>query len=170
MRSFARGAAALAVFAALFAYAAMLERHLVTAVGGSDSSGYMNEARLFASGRMGLDVEPVRAMKLDPKAFTRFFMPVGFREVPHGRMVPTYPAGLPLHFMAAALIGGWSFAPYCVSALSAIGSLFLLYAIGRELGLERWWSIAAAAILAAVPIFISSAVQPLSDDLATFWA
>lgn len=170
MRSLARGLAALLILAALLAYAAMLKRHLVTAVGGSDSSGYMNEARLFASGHMSLAVEPVRTMKLDAKEYTRFFMPVGFREVPHGRMVPTYPAGLPLHFLLAGLIGGWSFAPYCVSALSAIASLFVLYAIARELGLERWWSIAAAAILAATPIVISTAIQPLSDDLATFWA
>lgn len=158
------------ILAALLAYATMLGRNLVLAVGGSDSSGYMNEARLFASRRLGVDVEPVRTMKLDPKQFTRFFVPVGFREAPRGRIVPSYPAGLPLHFALAGIIGGWSLAPYWVSPLSALASLFVLYGIGRELGLERWWSIAAAAILAAVPIFISSAIQPLSDDLATFWA
>jgi hypothetical protein len=155
--------------AALLLYGVMVARNTTFAVGGSDSSGYFNEARILAAGHLTVAVEPLRRMGLD-SSFTRYFVPLGFREAPHGRIAPSYPAGLPLHFAAAAFVGGWERAPFFVSPLSAMLSLVVLYAIGRELGLSRWWSAAPPAILAAVPIFFTSAVQPLSDDLATFWA
>jgi hypothetical protein len=154
---------------ALALYAAMLFRNIDYAVGGADSSGYMSEARMMAEGRLGLDVGIVRTLQLDP-SFARLFVPIGFREAPGARIVPAYPAGLPAHFALAALVGGWERAPFWVSALSAIGAVLLVFLVARELGLSAWGSAAAAAMLAALPVVISTAVQPLSDDLATFWA
>ncbi|HEV7919998.1 MAG TPA: hypothetical protein VGR02_04315 [Thermoanaerobaculia bacterium] len=153
----------------LAAYFLVLARHAALAVGGSDSSGYMNEARIFASGRMKAEVEPLRVMKL-PSSFTHCFTPLGFLTVPRGRMVPSYPPGLPLHFALAARMGGWSRAPFYLVPLLATLALLLMYGVSRELGLSRIWSVVAAAILGSIPIFLSSAIQPLSDDVALFWA
>jgi hypothetical protein len=154
---------------ALGAYFFILARHTALAVGGSDSSGYMSEARLFVSGRMKAQVEPLRTMKL-PSSFTHCFTPLGFLTAARGKMVPSYPPGLPLHFAVAGMIGGWSRAPFYVVPLLATLSLLLMYGVSRALGLSRVWSVVAAAILAAIPIFLSSAIQPLSDDVALFWA
>ncbi|HKO58570.1 MAG TPA: hypothetical protein VJ276_22075 [Thermoanaerobaculia bacterium] len=154
---------------ALGAYFFVLARHTALAVGGSDSSGYMNEARLFASGRMKAPVEPLRTMKL-PSSFTHCFTPLGFLTAPRGKMTPSYPPGLPLHFALAGMIGGWSHAPFYLVPLLATLSLLLMFGVSRELGLSGVWSAVAAAILASIPIFLSSAIQPLSDDVALFWA
>lgn len=159
----------LAIGIVLIAYCVMIGRHVNFAVGGADTAGYMIEARLLASGRMSVVPDTPRRMGLD-SSYAHYFVPLGFMESPRGRFVPVYPAGLPLHFVAVAAIGGWKSAPYYVPAILAIASLLLLYGIGRQLGLSRGWAIAPPAILAATPIFISSSVQPISDDVAVFWA
>jgi dolichyl-phosphate-mannose-protein mannosyltransferase len=153
----------------LVAYFWVLARHTAFAVGGPDSSGYMNEARMFAAGQLKAPVTPLRTMKL-PISFTHCFTPLGFLTAPKGRMVPSYPPGLPLHFAVAGKLGGWNRAPYLVVPLLATLSLILMYGIARELRLSRVWSLVASALLASIPIFLSSAIQPLSDDAALFWA
>lgn len=154
---------------ALIAYSILLQRNIAWGVGGADASGYMNEAKLFGSGNLRAPIEPLQQLGI-PSSFGRLFIPIGWGWAPDRRfMVPTYPAGAPLHFAVAALIGGWN-APFYVSPLAGLGAIVLLFLIGRELGLSRWWSLAAAAIFACVPIFFANAVQPLSDALATFWA
>jgi hypothetical protein len=125
---------------------------------------------MFASGHLHVDVAPLRALHLDP-SFTGVFTPLGFDPYRNTtEMVPTYPPGLPLHFAAAGLIGGWKYAPYLVITIAAIVALLLMYGIARELELPAPFAIASAALLAASPIFISFAMQPMSDLPATTWA
>ena len=160
--------AALVTLAAA-AYWSLIARNISFAVGGSDSSGYMSEARMFASGRLSIPVDPVRALKISSE-YTPIFVPIGFRPASGARMVPSYPPGLPIHFAVAGMIGGWERAPFYVGPIFAMLTLVVLFLLARELGLEPWLSLAAVVIFAAIPIVISSAVQPLSDVVATFWA
>lgn len=136
---------------------------------GPDPSGYLNEARMLAGGRTSLPIAPVLQLGLDP-ALGSLFTPFGFAARPDGSMVPTYPVGTPAHFALAAAVGGWKIAPYLVSPFAAIGCLVLIAAVARQLGLTAGWSVVAAVLLAAVPVFISHALQPVSDVLAVFWA
>jgi 4-amino-4-deoxy-L-arabinose transferase-like glycosyltransferase len=162
----------LASVAALFVlgYFVLLLANTCRFAAGPDSSGYLNEARLLLSGRTAAVVEPLVAGKLDP-SLIYLFTPYGFARGPEpGTMVPTYPVGTPLHLAAAAAVGGWSFAPFVVGPLAASASLFLLVTLARRLGAGRGWAIVAAVLLAAFPVFILEAVQPVSDVLATFWA
>lgn len=138
--------------------------------GGSDSSGYLNAAKLFSRGKLADAVEPLRRFGLSQQ-FVHVFIPLGFspgREP--GTMVPSYPPGLPLHMAAAALVGGWARAPFWVSPLSATLCLLLVYGIGRELGMTQALAVAAAACLAAFPSFFWFGLQPMSDVPATAWA
>ena len=136
---------------------------------GPDPSGYLNEARMLADGRTSLPIAPVLQRGLDP-ALGSIFTPFGFAARPDGTMVPTYPVGTPVHLALAAAVGGWNIAPYLISPFAAIGCLVLIAAVARQLGLTAGWSIVAAVLLAAVPVFISHALQPVSDVLAVFWA
>jgi 4-amino-4-deoxy-L-arabinose transferase-like glycosyltransferase len=129
----------------------------------------MNEARMFAAGRLRIPIEPMRTLKLDD-SFVTVFIPLGFAPGPSRTLIPTYPPGLPVHFLLAAMIGGWTSAPVYVVPLAALGCLLLMFAVGRELDLPPLLALAAAAILAAVPQFLMHAVQPMSDVMATFWA
>jgi hypothetical protein len=154
---------------AAIAYCFIIARHIDYAVGGADSSGYMNEARMLASGRLSIPIEPLRQLKID-NSYAFIFQPLGFVARGDGTIVPTYPVGTPLHFAFAAAIGGWTYAPYLVNPLFGLLAIVAMYFLGRELGLSPWMSAAGAAILGAGPVFISSIVQPCSDGLAVFWS
>lgn len=155
---------------ALAAYALFLLRHSAAAAGGSDSSGYLNSARLFAEGRLLTELRAPAEFGPRASVDAMHFLPQGFfpyREA--GRLTPTYPTGLPLHFAAAGTLLGWHTGPLAVMLAAALGAVALMYACGRELGLAAEFALAGAALLAAFPVFLFTSIQPLSDTLATTW-
>lgn len=155
------------VFAA--GYLALLLANVCFFATGPDTSGYLSHARLLSQGRMGATIEPMREAEL-PSSLAYLFTPYGFAPSPvAGVMVPTYPVGAPLHFAAAAAIGGWERAPFLVPPLAAVGCLLLMFVLARHFGLSTGWRIAGAAILAAMPLFLGNALFAASDVLATFW-
>jgi hypothetical protein len=155
---------------AALAYFSMLLANTCFFAAGPDSSGYCNEAKLLARRQVRVVVEPMRQFNLDPSSIYAF-TPLAFsRGTIAYTMVPTYPAGLPLHLVTAAAIGGWKTAPFLVVPIVAMLCLGMIYLVARELGLSRLWSIAAVLVLAAFPVFIEQAIQAVSDDLATFYA
>ena len=160
----------LAAIVAYLLYAWLLLWHASFSVGGADSSGYANTARLILTGRIVEPVEALKHMELPP-AFARLFIPLAFSPGPRpGTMVPFYPPGMPLHVAFAAIVAGWNYGPFVVSPLAALMSVFLIYLVGRELGLSRLFSTAGAAVLALCPVFVFQAEQPMSDIVATMWS
>jgi hypothetical protein len=149
-------------------YFALLVSNTLFSATGPDTSGYLAEARLLASGRTAVVIEPLVKAGL-PASMAYLFTPYGFRPAAQGTMVPTYPVGMPLHIAAAAAVGGWRVAPFLVAPLAAVASLFLFAAVAREFGLGRGWGMAGAALLGAYPVFISMSLQPMSDVPATAW-
>jgi len=140
-------------------YVAIIVSHISYVAGGPDESGYMNEARMLASGRAHIDVTPLRTLGLDD-SWAIVFTPLGFSPRGH-EMVPVYPAGYPLHL----LLGGFFVVP-----LAAFGAIALTYFIARELGLSFWYAVSAAAILAVDATFVLHSIVVMSDVVATFWA
>jgi hypothetical protein len=155
--------------AALCAYAALLAPHMGAVAGGSDSSGYLNHAKLLSSGTVHA---PRRALPGMPASALPSYacVPLGFKPAPDGRgLVPTYPAGLPLLIAAAAPLAGWAWAGGLVIGLHAILGVVLTYALGRSFGLPARWSILGAAILATSPLYCTYAIQMMSDLPALVW-
>ncbi|MFN2384894.1 MAG: glycosyltransferase family 39 protein [Thermoanaerobaculia bacterium] len=166
----ARLAAVAAAWLAFAGYAAILFRNASQAVGGSDSSGYVNAARLLASGRVSTPILPPDLLGIPP-AFDHVFIPLAFVPGPEPRtMTPFYPVGFPLHVAAVSRAIGWEKGPYLASPLLALGSVLLLFLVARELGLRSGYALAGAALLAACAVFLYQALQPMSDVAATFWA
>ena len=164
-----RVVAALVVVAASL-YGLMLFLHRSTAAGSADSSGYLNEARMMAAGKTSLPIRLLSTLHL-PSEFAYIFTPLGFapsRRHP-GRMVPTYPPGLPAHFAIAGSVGGWSQAPFLMPLIAGLLSIALLFVLSRQFGLNAWQSGAASAILAVCPVFLFMTAQPMSDVFATGW-
>src|SRR5712691_1297500 len=161
--------AALLLIAAV-AYGVMLHRHLSWVAGGADSSGYLNEARLMTEGRIGLPIDLVTTLRLG-REWNYILVPLGFlASVPNPHlMVPLYPPGLPAHFAIAATIGGWARAPFLVPPLAGVFCLALMFVLSRQFALSRWESVAGSVILAACPVFMFMAAQPMSDIVATVW-
>ncbi|MBK5258522.1 MAG: glycosyltransferase family 39 protein [Thermoanaerobaculia bacterium] len=162
---------ALVVAAAASVYAFVLFSNVSLSVGGSDSSGYLNVARMLSGGRTSIELAPLRELGID-RSFRPIFTPIGFTWGIEGTrtMAPGYPPGLPLHLATAAAIGGWERAPFYLMPVVAVGCGLLMVLLARQLGLSREYAVAGAAILVLLPQFVTHALQPVSDVLATFWA
>src|SRR5438552_4342009 len=161
--------APLILIAAAVPYFVVLLRNTCFFPGGPDTSGYMNEAKLLARGRLRAPLPQIQTFGFgDDEIY--LFTPFGFAPGGHETMVPTYPAGLPLHMVVVTWFGGWDRAPFLIAPLAAIGCLFLCYAVGRELGLAPVWAVIAPLILASFTVFIHLAIQPASDVVALMWA
>lgn len=161
---------AVASAALLTGYALVLFHHTSFAAGGADSSGYLNGARVLASGRAS---EPIRGFhRLGfPQRDAPLFTPLGYGPGPRpGTMSPSYPPGLPLHMAAAAFVGGWTRAPFLVSPLAGLTCLLLIFFLGRELGLPRGLAFAGSVLLGFTPVFAFQEVVAMSDVPATAWA
>jgi 4-amino-4-deoxy-L-arabinose transferase-like glycosyltransferase len=156
-----------ALVIALVLYGALLIRHVDACAGGSDSSGYMNHARLLALGH--LHTAPRALPGLNPRDFSDFlYTPLGF--VPKdGALVPTYPVGMPLMILAVHYFAGWAHAGDVVIVGHALAALALLFLLGRELRLGRAWCWAATIGLAASPLFLEFSLQAMSDVPALAW-
>jgi hypothetical protein len=153
----------------MFGYAAVLVRERVEVAGGADSSGYLNQARMWSRGELSVPINTLLELRL-PVDYGRVFTPLGFVSGPEpGTMVPTYPPGLPLLLAAMRFIGGDA-AMYLFGPIAGIATLLLMVELGREAGLSTGLGIAGAAILAAFPTFVLNALFPVSDVVTTGWA
>lgn len=137
------------------------------AAGGSDSYGYVSQAHELRSWQLS---QPIPAHP----AFTwrdadRTLVPLAYRPAPvRGRMVPTYPPGLPL-LMAAVLPLGER-ALYLLVPLFGVCLVYLTYRAGGILGDPLSGAI-AAVFLSISPTFLLQLVQPMSDvPAAACWA
>lgn len=150
-------------------YALLLARHMGAYAGGSDSSGYLNNARLLAHGRVAI---PQRLMPgLLPAALPSYtLVPLGF--IPNAdrvTMTPTYPVGLSVLVMAASGLVGWHLGPGLVMGSHALLGLWLVYRLARETGLEASWAWLAALLLAVSPLYLFMSLQLMSDMPALVW-
>jgi hypothetical protein len=155
---------------ALVGYALFLAANTTVVAGGSDSSGYLNSARLLASGHLQTDLRvPAEFGPVTPENWAHF-SPAGFNHFPgNPHLAPVYPTGFPLHLALAGRLLGWDVGPFLVQLLAALLAVWLTYRVGRELGLPYPLAATGAAILAAFPVFIFTSIQTLSDTLATTW-
>ena len=158
----------------LMAWALAIVIGLTTFFGGShiaagtDSSGYLSQARLWRSGN--LRVATPLANELHDLTLANgqhAFIPAGYQPAGVGVAVPGYPPGLPLLMAVASSIGGER-AAFVVVPLSAAGLVLVAFRLGRRLGGTDTALIAAAAVGTA-PILIFQSLQPMSDVPAAFW-
>ncbi len=150
-------------------YGLLLAHYCGAYAAGSDSSGYMNNARLLDRGSLIALMR--RIPGVDPNTVSSFtYVPLGFNpREDRAQMVPSYPIGLPLLIMLAAHLVGWDLAPALTMVLHALFALWLVYRLGRESGLEPGWAWLGAMLLAASPVFILVSLQVMSDVPAMAW-
>ena len=158
----------LAVLTAIFS--AFLSTHLSPYAGGADSAGYLSSARLLRHGEL---LAPVRQLTgHSPVEFGPIaFQPLGFlvRDA-SGWMVPSYPIGLPLHLVAAAMLVGSSHAVTLVNVVTSVVSGLLLFGLCRRLGISAPGALAGVVWLWLCPLYLFAALQPMSDLLAVGWS
>jgi hypothetical protein len=163
-----RFAWAAAVFA-LAVYGFVLARNVAAVAGGSDSSGYMNDARLLAAGHV--HVQPRAIEGLPVSSMPPFlYVPLGFKPAWNGDgMVPTYPTGFALLILALKPLAGWAHAGDLVLVLHALAGMVAIFALGRWLGLEAAWAWLGAAIVGLSPVYLFMSLQAMSDVPSLGW-
>jgi hypothetical protein len=153
----------LALAAAIAGYLGFLLWYMCPYAGGSDSSGYLNSAKLLTEGRLST---PARIPDgIPPEIFpASAFVPSGFAPGPvAGQVMPSYPVGLPLLLALGSLVAGLGQAVTVVNLVTALACMLLLYALARDFGVRPPWAVAATALFACSPLTVSYALQPMSD-------
>jgi hypothetical protein len=153
----------------VFLYAAVLARYTGACAAGSDSSGYLNNARLLSEARLTVPMRRVPGM--DPASLPSYtHVPLGFIPNPDRlSMTPTYPMGLPLLVAATARMVGWDLAPALIMGLHALCGLVVMYLLGRQFGLGPGWAWIGALLLGANSLYLMMSLQLMSDVPATVW-
>jgi len=155
--------AAVAIAAALAALAVGI-RWGTFAAGGSDSSCYLNEARLFSRFTTHIE-QPLATSAPWPRAAWTF-TPAGHLPSPAraDAIVPMCPPGLPL-VMAPAR---WIRAELLVVPLFGALAVWLTFVLGRRIDSAPTGA-ASAVLVACSPIFLYQIVQPMTDVPASAW-
>lgn len=125
---------------------------------------------MIASGRMSLPVPLLSELQL-PSDQIVAITPIGWMQGRVERtMVPTYPAGVPMHQALLGRLFGWNSAPFLVGPLLAFLALFVFVALMREFGLPLEHAMVGAAVFGLIPSFVEHAMQPVSDSVAAFYS
>jgi hypothetical protein len=131
------------------------------AAAGSDSYGYVSQARFWLSGIPRVQQPWVLDFPWEHREW--IFSPLGYRPFsPDGTIVPTYPSGLPM-IMAAFLAAFGANGPFYVVPVLAALSVWFTYILGREATGSRTVASLAAALLVASPAFLTHVMVPMSD-------
>lgn len=161
-------AAGLAVLA-IGLYTVMLAQHVGAVAGSSDTSGYMNQARLLASGHVHVAARIIPGLPQVPGK-PMLYSPLGFKPAPNGDgLIPTYPVGFPLFVLAAEPFAGWRHAGDLVIILHSLAGLAATFALGRMLGLGRPLATLGATIVALSPVYLFMSLQAMSDQPSLVW-
>ena len=151
-------------------YGILIVERVSPYVGGSDSSGYYNSARLLSSGKVSTELRTIPGLPVGSPGITPFvYLPLGFHPQGKTSMVPGYPVGLPLLMAAASCFVSWLYVPGWVAGWNMFFGVLVTYGLARECGLRPSWSWFAAGILALSPLFTAMGLQPMSDVSALTW-
>jgi hypothetical protein len=131
------------------------------AAAGSDSYGYLSQARLWLSGIPRVEQPWVQDFSWPNREWV--FSPLGYRPFsPDGTLVPTYPPGLPMLMALAFGVFGDNGAFYVVPASAAL-LLCSTYVLGKDATGSRTVGALAAVLLLASPVLLSHLLVPMSD-------
>ncbi len=154
---------------ALLCYAAVIGHHIGAVAGSSDTSGYMNHARLLAWHYVHIPARTIPGLPLDAVT-APLYTPLGFKPAWNGDgLVPTYPTGLPVFILAAKYLVGWNQAGNLTILLHALAGIVATYLLGLRFGLGRPWALAGAAIIALSPLYLFMSMQAMSDVPSLAW-
>jgi hypothetical protein len=154
----------------LLAYAVLLWRYAGVYAGGSDSSGYFNQTRLFLEGRLRAEPRALPGLPMEAAPLYAY-VPLGFVPRPsEPSLVPTYPTGLSLLLAGGVAVAGWELGPRLVIVLHALAGLLVVYALGRAVGLDPPLALLGALMLAVSPVYLMFALQAMSDVPALVWS
>jgi hypothetical protein len=151
-------------------YAWMVAHAMSPSAGGSDSSCYLNTARLFTEHRLTMPVrEPAG---ISAKEFGEdVFIPLAFRQtVRAGEVTAVTAIGVPAMYAALAVFMPLAKAVPWVALANGLMGVLATRLVAGVFGLPRGWSWLAAGIVGLSPQFLFIGYQALSDGPSLAWA
>jgi len=134
--------------------------------GGADSSGYLNQARLWERGTLITNESLIERVDWPFADWT--FSPLGFRPgVTRGTLVPIYSPGYPMVMGSIRRVFGAGREMYVVP-ITAAGLVVCTAILGTWVG-GLPIGAAASLLLATSPPFVLQSLQPMSDVPTAFW-
>lgn len=152
----------LVFLAALLFYGAMIWHFMGAYGGGSDSSGYLNCARMISQGKIVNQQRVVPGVYLT-KTEPALFVPYGFIPLKDQKMACFYSIGLPGVLAVVASVTGWSLGPHITMLLFCLVGVLATALLARLWGLSWFWAWVPAFLLAGSPLYITMSIQLLSD-------
>ncbi len=160
----------LAAVAAVALYCVLLLRNVGAVAGASDSSGYMNHARLLAAGHIHAPMRTIPGLPQSAQPYRYLYVPLGLKPAWNGDgLVPTYPVGFPLFVLLVKPLVGWRHSGDAVIILHSVAGILAMFSLCQLLGLGRHWAALGAAIIALSPLYLFMSVQAMSDVPSLFW-
>ena len=134
--------------------------------GGSDSWGYVSQAKLWAEGNLIVE-QPIATQVEWPNA-SHSFAPLGYMPKGEaGAIVPTYPPGYPMLMALLSLVH--PDAVFWVVPLSGALLVWMSYRLGQALDTPAT-GLLTSALVATSPAFLFQLVIPMSDVVvASLW-
>jgi 4-amino-4-deoxy-L-arabinose transferase-like glycosyltransferase len=152
----------------LVIYGILLASKIGAYAGGSDSSGYLNDARLLSDGQLIIEQRVIEGLQSETLPIYTY-VPLGFVPTASHQMIPTYPMGLPLMILGMSYLTGWAHAADATLLLNALLSIIVLYFLARLCGLSRSLASLATIILGSSAIFLFQSLLNMSDVPALAW-
>ena len=160
--------AGLAAIASLFL--AVVLANLSDIAGGSDSSGYLNLSKWLERGALAQPITEIDWFDL-ADSDTALFVPIGQTTLSSRprEAVAYYPVGLPAQMVSLDWLMQSDRGRFLVAPLAGTFGLLVFYLLARQLGLSASYALAGVTMLAIMPTYLFSSLQPVSDVVATFW-
>jgi hypothetical protein len=137
--------------------------------GGTDSSGYLINARLLASGHVHVPSRELRGLP-EAGAPSYLYVPLGLKPHPSGAgLVPAFPPGLSLMVLLARPLAGWGHAAALALVLNSLLGVAATFALARLAGLGAPACALCAAVVAASPLYLLYSIQAMSDVPSLAW-
>lgn len=136
------------------------------AAGGSDTYGYVSEARLWLSGSLHVRQDLPATVPWPNAEWT--FSPLGYRPSGSGTIVPTYAPGLPLLMASFASTMG-ACGPFLVTPVCGALLVILAYALGARLSGPVTGAMAAFLTMTSPTVLFMSLWSMADVPAAGFW-
>jgi hypothetical protein len=150
----------------VFAYLLFFSHHTDLTAGPNDSGGYLNSAKLIASGALAATPRIPAGIEIDRDP--TLYVPITF-HAQGNRIVPEYPVGFPLEVAAFAKIFPLERGLWVLMLLQLGLGVIFTQKLARAFGLGASWAWLAAAIVGLSPVYLFQALQPQSDGPALVW-
>jgi hypothetical protein len=136
------------------------------AAGGSDTYGYVSEARLWASGSLHIRQDVAATVPWPNAEWT--FSPLGYRPSESGTIVPTYAPGLPLLMALFARTVG-ACGPFLVAPVCGALLVILAYALGARISGPVTGAMAALLTMTSPAVLYMSLWSMADVPAVVFW-